>query len=141
MKSIVALVLAATVAACGQPAGTLFKVTLSHLDRSYPLPVVLGDQTNLVIGMEQAEPDPLSNKPSIEVDPEDPRVVVVWWIGGACDNDAVLAFYPLSPGYALDLTTHGKIVFGCTAVGIPRGVRIEMSAPVDVGSITFTGRS
>jgi hypothetical protein len=141
MRSLVGLALAVILAACGPPAGTLFKVTLSDPDGTYPLPVMLGDQTNMVLGIEQADHEILAAIPSIEVDPKDPMVLVIRWMGGACDNDAVLTFYPMSAGYGLDLTTRGKIGFGCIALGVPRGLRIAMSAPVDVGSITFTGRS
>ena len=141
MRSLVGLALAVLVAACGPPAGTLFKVTLSDADGSYPLPVMLGDQTNLVLGIEPADLEFTAAIPSIEVDPKDPMVMVIRWMGGACDNDVVLSFYPMSAGYGLDLTTRGKIGFGCMALGVHRGLRIAMSEPVDVGSITFTGRS
>lgn len=103
--------------------------------------MLLGDQTNLVVGVEPADPEILAAIPSIEVDPKDPKVLVIRWMGGACDNDAVLTFYPLSTGYGLDLTTHGRMGLGCVALGVHRGVRIAISKPVDVGSITFTGRS
>jgi hypothetical protein len=135
------LVVIAVVAACGPPPGTLFEVMLADPDGSYPLPVVLGDDTGLVTGVEAVAFDEALPPPSIQVDPQDPNAFVVTWLGGACDDNATLSFYALETGYALDLVTRRELGLGCIALGVFRGLRIDLSSPVDVDTISFTGRS
>ena len=131
------LSLAVVVAACLPPAGTLFRATLSMPDGSHSLPVALGDQTGLVVEIEPTEGDPtVGSEPLVRADPTDPNAFIVTWIGGACDNDAAIAFRPSGSGYAIDLEVHEKVVMGCVALGILRGLRIRTSTPVPLGSIT-----
>jgi len=142
MRVVVGLILAVLLAACAPPAGTLFRLTLVDPQGDFPLPIAMGDQTGKVV---EIEADPWDTSwelvPSITADAKDPNVLIVRWMGGACDNDASLAFYDAASGPALDLTTHGKIGLGCTAQGIYRGIRITTTEPVAPDSITFTGRS
>ena len=142
MRRVVGLVLALVVAACGPPPGTVYRLTLVDPEGNFPLPIALGDQTGLVTSIEADEWDETwDGMPSIKADPDDPRTLLVRWLGGACDNDATLVFYQAAAGPALDLTTHGKLGLGCTAQGIHRGIRVTMTEPVAPDSITFTGRS
>jgi len=134
---VVGLVVAIFVAACLPPAGTLFRTTLLMPDGRYPLPLAVGDQTELVVGIEPADGDPaVGSEPLIRTDPADPNAFIVTWIGGACDNDAAIAFRPAGSGYALNLEVHPKIGLGCTAIGILRAVRIRTSTPVPPDLIT-----
>ena len=53
LRGALGIVVAATfVVACGPPAGTLHKTTLTTPDGSFEMPVTLGDQTGLVVAME-----------------------------------------------------------------------------------------
>ena len=141
MKAIaIGLSLAVVVAACLPPAGTLFRTTLSTPDGAYPLPVALGDQTGLIVEIEPAEPDSAARiEPLVQPDPTDPNAFVVTWLGGACDNDATIAFQRSGSGYALHLEVHDKIGLGCSDLGILRGLRITTSTPVPLNSITASG--
>lgn len=144
---VVAVTLAALIGACGSPAGRQFSTTLVHtsLDNAagdYLLPVVLGDQTNLVTAIESAEAAATDPRPdlSVNVDPSDPNAIIALWLGGLCDSDASLAFQRSDWGYALHLETHQKIGVGCPAAGIGRAVRIKMSKPVPATDIVPSGQ-
>jgi hypothetical protein len=78
------LVLAAVLSAC-QPSGAQFRTTSVMDDGTYPMPVVLGDQTGLVAGIEPALAVGFVDVPSVQPDPDDPNVVVSWGTG-ACDD-------------------------------------------------------
>ncbi len=134
---VLGLLLASVAGACLPPAGRQFQTTLSTPSGEYPLPVLLGDETDLVVAIEPAESDAFGGlEPVLQADPTDPNAFIVVWIGGACDNDAALSFRPSGPGYALHLEVHGKLVLGCTAAGIGRAVRIRASEAIRIGTIT-----
>jgi hypothetical protein len=142
MRRLVGLLLALVMAACGPPPGTVYRLTLVDIEGNFPVPIVMGDQTDLVVAIEADDWDETwDGTASIKADPKDARTLIVHWLGGACDNDATLIFYEGALGLALDLTTHGKIGLGCTAQGIQRGIRITLTEPVAPESISFTGRS
>lgn len=131
-------------AACGSPADRPFRTTLASPDGSYPLPVLLGDETGLVTRIEPAAFDSTARYDldlAAQADPTDPRAFVVTWLGGACDNDAGLSYKPGPGGYLVRLEVHGKVgLGGCIALGIPRGVRIVTSSPIALDTITAAGR-
>jgi hypothetical protein len=133
------------VAACQPPAGRVFQATLLHTSLSnpggdYPLPVTLLDQADLVVGIEPADGDTQGGPdPFVQVDPADPKALVLTWLGGLCDNDAVVSLSPTGSGYTLRLEVHQKLGLGCSAVGLLRGLRIVTSQPVPTGSITVGG--
>ena len=140
------LVLTCFVAACSMPpAGQLFHTTLLHRSPSnptgdYPLPVAIGDQTELVVGIEPAEGDQGGGpEPFVRLDPADPNALILTWVGGMCDNDAAVSFRPSGSGYALHLDVHGKLGFGCPAAGILRGLRIVASKAIEIRAIAVSG--
>jgi len=131
-------------AACLGPIGQLFKTTLLHISPDNPagdlaLPVVLGDETGLVVAIEPATGDTSDLKPSVRSDPADPNAVIVSWLGGMCDSDAELLFRPHEAGYTLALTVGRKLGLGCPAAAVLRGLRIKTSAPVVPESIETFG--
>ena len=137
-----AAVLIMVVAACGPPAGTLYHVTISAPDGSHPLPVTLGDQTNVVVAMEAGEQDPSGSsfEPSVKADPRDPRILDVHWWGGACEAEAVLAFSADREKFILNIQERAKLALGgCPAVAVSRSVRISTSKAIPVDSITVIG--
>jgi hypothetical protein len=137
---VIGPVLAAVLAGCGGPPGTLFRATLSDLGGGYPLPVTLGDTTGLVLGVRPGQFDPADFRDAgILADPGESKAFIVTWLGGACDSDAVLAFRTTGSGYDIELGVHEKLGLGCIAVGILRGLRIETSAPISLSTITISG--
>ena len=138
MRRAVSLVLAVLVAACSSPpAGRLFTTSLPT-DGYAPLPVVLGDETGLVSGI---EPGPAgATAPSLEAraDPAGPNGFVVGWMGGLCSSDVALSFKRTASGFAVHLEVHDK-VGSCPMVGISRDVRVKTTAPISIESIEVTG--
>ncbi len=143
---VAALAVVMLLGACLPPAGRLFHTTLIHTSTDnpagdYPLPIVLGDETGLVVAIESA--GEIDSAPgldlTVQADPSDPKAIVAIWLGGLCDNDATLSFRQSGSGYTLHLEVHGKLGFGCTAAGIGRAVRIKTSEPLPIGQITAGG--
>lgn len=139
-----AVVVALVVAACLPPAGRTYQTTLLHISPDnpsgdYPLPVTLSDQTDLVVGIEPAEGS-YGLEPVVQSDPADPKALILSWLGGMCDNDALVSFQPSGSSYALHLEVHQKLGLGCPAAGILRGLRIVTSEPIPIGSIAVSGR-
>ena len=59
-----------------------------------PLPVILGDETGLVVGVEPVSMDftTWTDTPRLRADPADARAAVLSFLGGMCDQDVKLAF-------------------------------------------------
>jgi len=134
----------AVVAACAAPdPSRQFRTVLQFSAEAAPLPVVLNDETSLVTRIESGPVDPQFDTlaPAARTDPADPNAFIVSWLGGACDNDAVLWFTRGQGVYSLSVQVNGKFAFpgGCTAVGIPRDVRIVTSSPMPIDSIVAAG--
>ncbi len=141
MRSIVAgAILMAVLAACGPPPGVLFRTTLANPNGEFPLPVTLGDKTGLVVRIGPAEFDQLDFRDAgVLADPVEPKAFILTWLGGACDSDTVVVFWPNDSRYVLQLAVHEKLGLGCPALGILRGLRIETSESIPVDAITITG--
>ena len=140
----VCLLGAAAIAACSGPASSRqFSTVLHFADGAASLPAVLKDDTGLVTAIESGPMDPRFDysEPAARADSSDPNAFIISWLGGACDNDALLWFTPGQGVYALSVEVHGKFGFpgGCTANGIPRDVRIVTSSPIPVASIVAAG--
>ena len=142
-RTALGIVFAAAVVACGPPAGRLFNTTLTNPDGSYPLPVTLGDQTNLVVGIEQGPREPFPDfEPAVRSDPADPKALIVTWLGGACEHETVVSFWPEGDGYYLMISSRGgpSLFGGCPAIGLFRAIRIKTSEPVAIDLINLIGR-
>jgi hypothetical protein len=134
-------ILAIVLVACGPPAGRLFQTTLVYPDGSHPLPVTLGDRTDLVVGIEPAARQPSAGvDPSVRSDPADSAVLIVSWLGGGCEDEAVVAFWPDDDGYWLTVASRDRpgLGGGCPAIGLPRALRIKTSEPVALDLISVT---
>ena len=138
----VGIVIAATVVACGPPAGRLFHTTLTTPGGSYPLPVTLGDQTDLVVSIEPGLGDgSAASALAVQSDPGDPAVLIVTWSGGACESEAVVMFWPDDDGYGLMVTSNGAsgLGGGCPAIALFRSIRVTTSQPIAVAMIDIVG--
>jgi hypothetical protein len=138
-KPVIALLVALIVAAC-QPEGRIFRTTLGT-DINAPLSVTVADGTTLVTGIAEAAVDPVTvgNEPAVRADHDGATGLVLTWLGGGCDQDAAVRFLPATDGYVLTVATHQKLGLGCTAVGVPRAVRITLSRPIPADSIAVAG--
>src|SRR3954469_21249846 len=131
LTRLAVLVLGLLVAACSlPPAGRLFRTSLPNAGYA-PFPIVLGDETALVTGIEAA---PAGGDPSggaaLRVDPEGANAFIATWMGGLCASDATLSFTRVGSGYALHLESHKPLTASCPAVGIVRDLRIRTSGAI-----------
>jgi hypothetical protein len=101
--------------------------------------VELRDATGLVIAIEAGEVtdfDDVRPGGTVENPPGQMNVLVVRWLGGACDDRAELALAPAADGYALSLETVRKLGLGCTGAGVPRAVNVILSRGVDASTVS-----
>ncbi len=137
---VTGLILTAVLAACGPQPGTLFSTTLLNLNGEFPLPVELRDTTDLVVAIGAGHIDSIGFRDAgVFADPTDPTAFILTWLGGMCDNDATVNFTQTESGYDLRLEVHEKFGGGCPAAGIFRGLQIEASEPIPVGTVTISG--
>jgi hypothetical protein len=144
-SSIGIVVLAVVVSACLPPAGRLFRLTLTTVYGSRGQPVVLGDQTGLVTGLEQIDPtaagfDGAQEEPMVKPDPSDATAILVGWVGGECDSDDAISFAPSASGDTLRIDLHVPPL-PCGAAAIGHGIRIRLTKALDTTAIvTSYGR-
>jgi hypothetical protein len=138
MRVAAALLAASFVVACGPPAGTLFRTTLTTPDGSYSMPVTLGDTTGLVVSIEPIVlEDWPGDDPMVTGDPANPNALVLSWMGGACEDETVVGFWPDDERFGMYVSPRGG--FGsCPAIGLLRAVKITLSAPVAPDLISFS---
>jgi len=136
-----AVVLAASLAACGDATGTVLSTTLTTEAVNVPLPVTLRDETGIVVAIEQAQVEPVDfRNAGVLADPVDPTAFVLTWLGGMCDADAAITFRHLTDGYNVHLEIHPKGLFGaCPAAGVLRALRIQTSKALDATAISIGG--
>jgi hypothetical protein len=137
--ALLAVVLA--LAGCGPPAGTIFRASLTTPDGSYSMPVTLGDQTGMVVSMEAGRPDMHAGPEAIvSAHPAEPNVLLVSWMGGACEQETIVGFWPDGQRYGMYVATRGGpgLGGGCPAIAISRSIRIILSAPIAVDQIYIT---
>ena len=119
---IVVALLGAAAAACAGPSRQ-FSAVMQGSAETPPLPVVLSDETGFVTGFESPPIDPSADYGDLvaRTDPTDPSAFIVSWLGGACDEDASLAFKRGQDVYVLNVAVHNGIGLfgGCLALGVP----------------------
>ena len=120
----------------------LFALRLTGGESFSSIGVELRDATALVTAIEAGAPpgpEDFDLRPggAVENAPGQASVLVVRWLGGACDDRAELVLAPASDGYDLSLKTVGKFVLGCNAAGIARTVNVILSRDVDASTVSI----
>jgi hypothetical protein len=143
---IVVSVSAGAIAACSGPSPSRqFSGVLEGPAEVPPLTMVLSDETGLVTGIASAPMDPGTDhgQPAARADPTDPNAFIISWLGGLCDNDALLTFKRAEGRYVMNVAVHGKFGFpgGCPMAGVARDVRIVTSSPISIDSIVAAGHT
>ena len=137
-----ALLVAAVSMGCERPAGNLFRATVAGPEGEYPMPVVLGDQTGLVVSVEPAQGvNPDQHLPNIQPDPTDPNALILSWGTGACDDESVVLVKRSGTGLRLDVEVRNGFSLGCMGLLVFRGLRIKLSTPIPDSIEAFGGLS
>lgn len=137
---VVCAILAGVLAACGTPPGVLFHTKLVHPDGSTPLPVTLGDTTDLVVRIGPGAFDESADyHPSVRSDPADRNAMILSWTGSACRDSADVSFRRDGDHYLLAVYERGGLFATCPAIALLRAIRIETSEPVSIDQIDMIG--
>src|SRR6476659_7858485 len=126
MRVVAALFSALAVAACLAPS-KLFVTSLNGGLLAHDLAVTLEDRTGLVQAFGPAQPGQFNLVDGIKAD-ADPSVLVLTWLGGACDRSTQLVFSSRDGRYVVTSTTQRADL--CTLEGFLRTVSIGLSSPV-----------
>lgn len=119
------------------PTGTLFRTTM--LTGQYQsVPLVLGDATGLVTAVAQAQPGAFDPATKVAADPNSAKALLLTWLGGACETEIDVAFATATQGYSLEIQSH-RGSGTCPAVGIPRALRLTLSAPISAKVVAASG--
>ena len=106
------------------------------------MPVVLGDQTGLVVSVEPAlGVNPDQHLPNIQPDPTDPNALILSWGTGACDDESVVSVKRSGTGLRLDVEVRSGFNLGCMGLLVFRGLRIRLSTPIPDSIEAFGGLS
>ncbi len=119
-----------------------FSVRLPGGESHSSIGVELRDATGLVTAMERGTPPgpedfDIRAGGTVENAPGRASVLVVRWLGGACEDRTELVLAPASVGYTLSLTTVGKLVLGCNAAGIARTVNLILARDVEATTVSI----
>ena len=104
------------------------------------IPVRLYDASGLVASVQVLLPEGLQRPgPGVEVDPIDPKTVVLRWDGGSCLDRVRIALSTTGLGdFAIDVEEQGPLLGGCAGVGISRGVVITLNQDVTADQFALT---
>ena len=135
----IAVAVALLATGCLGPSGRQFRTSLPEPGVAAPFPIVVGDETGLVVGIEPGPIDPWARiELAVHEDPTSQMAFIAVWMGGAIDDDAVLSFRRVGSGFALSLDAH-RGLGNSTSEGIARSLRIVTTEPISVESITASG--
>jgi hypothetical protein len=81
-----------------------------------------------------------SNALRVAVPPRDPTLLLVRWGAAICNRTPTIALHPLTPELLVASLDPGPGRAGCDAASIDFGVKVQLAAPVAVGSIVATDR-
>ena len=107
--------------------------------------VELRDATGLVTAVELGPPPGPEDFDfraggTVENVPGQASVLVVRWLGGACDDRVDMAFERVEAAYVLAMHTDTGFDLGCIAMGVARTVAIDLSTAIDARDVTIARR-
>ena len=122
-----------------------FSVQLPGGESHSAIGVELRDASGLVTAMEPGltpGPEDFDFRASgtVENAPGQASVLVVRWLGGACDDRVDMAFERVESAYVLAMHTDTGFDLGCIAMGVARTVAIDLSTAIDARDVTIARR-
>jgi hypothetical protein len=128
----------AAVLGCTSVGGHQFDLVLPAVGDIPQVPITVNDTTGLVSAALAADPFPREPAADIGITnpPDDDRVLVVRWLGGACDEWYLISFDRGVGGLSLSLATHHR-GGGCILIGIERAVTLGLAEPISAETVEF----
>jgi hypothetical protein len=122
-----------------------FSVQLPGGENHSSIGVELRDATGLVTAIEPGSPPgpegfDFRAGGTVENAPEEASVLVMRWLGGACDDRVDMAFERVESAYVLAMHTDTGFDLGCIAMGVARTVVIDLSTAIDARDVTIARR-
>lgn len=108
-----------------EPDGT-FSVVIAGRDPIDPYPVDVVDRTGTVTAVVVGEGN---FQEGVEAAPADPAILIVTWMGSACDTRTTLALDPTIDSIRISETTHTR-PGACRAMGVMRSIAIRFDPPL-----------
>jgi hypothetical protein len=142
MRSVAALVLSVTVAVAGCVLPSRqFTARFPSDGFLEAVPVVLEDRTSLVESISTGPPGPMEIHDGEVGAAADPTMLVVTWLGGACDRETHLIFERVE-GNRYRIVEETRTTGGaCILLGVTRTVTLKLSEPLDATTVTLESRS
>ena len=131
MRAIGLGVAVALLAGCSLVAPSGIQTTIPASGDSRALPVTIVDQAAVVAGVASAEAVAPQDwaRGEVQAVPERDDAVIVSWVGGSCDDRALLTVSPDGDRYAITVDSQTSAM-GCDAVGHFRSVLLTLTKPV-----------
>lgn len=130
-----ALTICLVVAGCSPSMGRSFAVTVPGQGSISSLLAVLVDTSGVIQSVAAVVPAATESNSAVTNPPGEPDVLLVTWIGGACDHRVEFVFDGGADSYTLSGVTERDS--GCTLSGIARSIRIQLSTPVPADAVEF----
>ncbi len=92
------------------------------------------DTSGRIENVEIDPEEPVEAADAVTNPPGQPNVVIVPWLGGACDTLTDIAIEGSGSGLAITVTTT-RAAGVCTAVGVPHELRVTGTGPLPAGSV------
>lgn len=104
------------------------------------LPVVLEDRAGLVESISIGPPGPMEIHDGEVAATADPTILVVTWLGGACDRETHLILERIEGGRYPIVEETPMTGGACILLGVTRTVTLKLSEPLDATTVTLESR-
>ena len=130
MRSLGVALVAASLGACTLlPPPEGIQVTIPAGPDVHALPVTVVDSSGIVRDAMPAILVGVVDGTTVEAVAGRHDAVVVSWIGGDCDDHAIISIEPTGDRYRASVTSQSSAM-SCSAAGVLRGVRLSLTKPV-----------
>ncbi len=139
MRRLGVAVVAVLLASCSVFAPSGIQITIPAGNGTRALPVTVVDRAGIVAGADPAlaaAPQDWS-RGEVQVVPGRDDAVVVAWVGGSCDDRAIITVDPDGVRYMVTVESQTSAM-GCDAVGIFRRVVLTLTKPTGADAFSMS---
>ena len=133
LRLVVGLVVALAAGCSLLPPPAGIQVTIPATPDIPALPVTIVDHAGIVSDAAPGEPaNDVGSGTIVRAIPGRDDMVQLTWIGGACDDRAIVTIDPTADRYRVSVQAQSSAM-ACSAVGIIRSVALTLNEPVGAG--------